>query len=199
MVWGWFSGQVGDDAYKRPIDGLVRVLQAVIRDRREAELAQIPVAPPADTAPPPPAPAASNPSAGASRGPSTSAARAAAATSATARARPQPASPAVAAAHARALGTADSLPGGNFWGAEVPPSQQLLLATERGLWEPCFGVLSNQEWFRRFGDRTSRKVILPRVRSGTRQGGGACWVQVRRLHAFDPELLGLPVPAWVYL
>ena len=110
----------------------------------------------------------------------------------------RPASAAAAAAHARALGAADAAPGGNFWGAQVAPSQQLLLATERGLWEPCYGVLSNQDWFRRFGSRTSRKVVLPRVRARSGGGDGTCWVQVRRLHAFDPELLSLPVPEWVY-
>ena len=114
-----------------------------------------------------------------------------------------------ARAHARTLGGPDSRPGGNFWGVDVPPEERLLLATERGVWEPCYGGLSNAEWGRRFGHRSSRKVHLPRIAAiyrqqtlragGQRSGvGGTCWVQSKRLVPFDSALLGRPVPAWVY-
>ena len=120
-----------------------------------------------------------------------------------------PASEEYARTHARNLGRPDSRPGGNFWGADVPPEEQLLLATERGVWEPCYGVLRNAEWGRRFGHRSNRKVHLPRIAAISRQqalrageprgsSGGICWVQSKRLVPFDSALLDRPVPAWVY-
>lgn len=123
--------------------------------------------------------------------------------------RPRPASADYAREHARKLGVATSRGRGNFWGATVRPEEQLLLATERGVWEPCYGVLTNAEWERRFGSRTSRKVLLPRVaaihrrqasRGQTDRSGpaGACWVQTQRLVPFDAALLPRPVPEWVY-
>ena len=86
-------------------------------------------------------------------------------------------------------------------------SERLLLATERGLWGPCCGILSNAEWSERFGDRTSRKVALPRITASRANRGGAashgsteghCWVQVRRLEPFDLTLRDQPVPDWIY-
>ena len=123
--------------------------------------------------------------------------------------RARPVSERYAQDHARILGAPSSLSGGNFWGAVVRPEERLLLATERGVWEPCYGVLSNAEWGRRFGSRTNRKVYLPRIaaihrrqalRAGgsQRRAGGTCWVQAKRLVPFDLALLAQPVPAWIY-